>query len=86
MAATKEEIRNWLEKAKLNKYKYLLVVCDTYDYDDYPIYCEDAQKCRDSYEEHDGKNMQRVMEVYDLSLDFEEQLAEYRAHHLPIKA
>lgn len=30
---------------------------------------------------YDGKNMQIVMEVYDLSLDLEAQLREERAYH-----
>lgn len=31
--------------------------------------------------EYSGKNMQRVMEVYDLRMDRETQLAEFRAFH-----
>lgn len=37
MAATKEFIRNWLQRATKED-SHMLVVCDTFDYEDYPVF------------------------------------------------
>jgi len=39
MATTVEELRAWLTW-KEPKYDYVLIVCDTYDWEDYPVYCK----------------------------------------------
>jgi Lar family restriction alleviation protein len=85
MAATQEDIRGWLKRASANT-TYMLVVCDTYDWSDYPVYVVGDEDVRKKYEGFNGKNMQQVMEVYDLSMDLEKQLAEHRAMHLPEQA
>lgn len=50
----------------------MIVVCDTYNHEDYPVYVmpgEDAQSdVRKMVEEYGKKSMQRVMEVYKLEL------------------
>ena len=83
MPTTKSEIRNWIESAKEENAKYMIVACDGFDHDDYPIFCDSVDQCREKHAEHNGKNMQTIMEVYDLSLPIEEQLNEFRAMHLP---
>jgi len=80
---SREDIKRWLETAKKQKAAFMIVACDTYDFDDYPIYCADSKECLKKYEEHNGKNMQEIMEVYDLSLPIKDQLNENRAKHLP---
>lgn len=74
------EIRRWLEKSK-NDYgaTHMLVVCDTFDHDDYPVTVfkdEDARKVVDMY---NAKSMQRVMECYHLGMDFDLQIAQKKA-------
>ena len=83
MATIQEDIRAWIDEAKSKGATHLIVACDTFDHEDYPIPCMSAQECRDKFKSHNGPNMQKVMEVYDLSLDIEEQLNERRAMHLP---
>jgi hypothetical protein len=83
MAATREDVQLWLKQAVEQGAKYMIVVCDTYDYEDYPVYCEDAKECHEKYAEYNGKSMQTIMEVYDLSLSLDVQLNERRAHHMP---
>lgn len=79
---TKEEIRSWLERGKREGATHVIVVCDSFDYEDYPVMVKPGGKsCREVEAEYSGKNMQRVMEVYSLSLDFESQLREHRAFH-----
>jgi len=87
MATTKDEIREWLKNAKEDGAAYMLVVCDKYDWEDYTVSVYPKGKREESYEfedlkkavkHYDGKNMQKVIEVYDLNLQFEPQLNEYR--------
>lgn len=83
MAASKEEISGWFDNGKLLMYSYLIVVCDTYDYEDYPVYAQDAADCKSKYSYYNSADMQRVMEVYDLHQPKQPQLNERRAFHLP---
>lgn len=81
MAASKSDIRTWLHRAKAMKATHMIVVCDCFDYEDYPVFVmtgEDARARAASFKE---ENMQRVMEVYDISMDLEAQLNEHRAFH-----
>lgn len=84
MATTREDIKRWLAQAKEKGAKYMIVACDTYDYEDYSVYCKDAKECNEKYAEYNGKNMQTIMEVYDLSLPLDAQLNEHRAWHMPL--
>lgn len=85
MATTKEDIRSWMEQAKTEGATHLLVVCDTYDWEDYPVFVESGKDAKKVAEEDYGypgdKNMQRVMECYSLTDDIEAQLNEHRAWH-----
>lgn len=77
---TKLEIREWLERGKTKGATHLLVVCDTYDHEDYPVFVmpgEDPQLKAQDY----NRDMQRVMECYALHLPWDPQLEEFRAHH-----
>jgi hypothetical protein len=62
---------------------FMVVVCDTFDHEDYPVYAKDETECRKQLADHHGKNMQRVMEVYDLRLDKSAQIGERGAWHPP---
>lgn len=82
MATTQEEIKEWLEEAKRNGSTHMLVVCDTYDYEDYPVYVKKGQNCQDVVSAYHGKDMQRVMEVYSMSKDLKEQLNVHRSWNI----
>lgn len=56
----------------------MVVVCDTFEYDDYPVYVKQDENVREVYEKYNGPNMQKVMEVYNLKMGLEEQLAKPR--------
>lgn len=79
MAATKQDISRWLDSAKKDGKTHVLVVCDTYDWDDYPVYVGVDEDVKTIESQYNGKNMQKVMEVYNLSMDKEEQMNESRA-------
>jgi hypothetical protein len=55
----------------------MLVICDTFDHDDYPVYVSSVEEARKKAE--NPGSMQRLMEVYNLSMDREEQLNQHRA-------
>ena len=83
MAATKQDISRWFDRALRNNQKYMLVVCDQFDYEDYPLYANDPIEAKEKYAEFNGNNMQKVMEVYDMSVDRNSQLDAHRAFNLP---
>lgn len=78
---TRQEISNWFDRGLEQGAKHMLIICDTFDHEDYPSYTKTDFDCLLKYREP-GK-MQRVMEVYDLSCDKQEQLNTYRVCRLP---
>lgn len=80
MGTTREEIKEWLQRGKAQGATHMIVVCDTYDHEDYPVYVLPGQDVRKVHEEH-SKNMQRVMEVYSYAHSLDEQLATPRVHN-----
>lgn len=81
MATTQADIRRWLNEGKSMGATYVIVVCDTFDWEDYPVYVASNEDVRKKYTEYNGPNMQKVMEVYSLKKDIEAQLSEHRAFH-----
>jgi hypothetical protein len=80
--SSEREIGEWFDRGKKSGATHMLVVCDTFDWEDFPVYVmpsEDAQKKYDSFH---GQNMTKVMEVYAMHLPKDAQLAEFRARHL----
>lgn len=82
MAATKQNIREWLRRGKESGATHVIVVCDTWDYEDYPVYINPGESVSEKLSYYQHADMQRVMEVYNLSMDIESQLAEGCAWHL----
>jgi hypothetical protein len=86
VAAGKKEIREWLKKGLEQGYKYMLVVYDRMggpDDFDSPLYCQSAKDAKKALAGLEDDPLSEVMEVYDLSMNIEVQLAEKRAWHLP---
>lgn len=81
MGTTREEIREWLERGKAEGATHMIVVCDTFDHEDYPVFVKKGEDVRKVHAEYNGQNMQRVMEVYSYAKDLEEQLAAPRVHN-----
>ena len=77
MAATREDIQAWFERGVVRKEVYMVVLCDTFDWEDYPSYFNLEEDARRKMR-HPGP-MQKLMEVYDLRADMGEQLNERRA-------
>lgn len=75
---SKQEIAEWFDRGVQQRATHLIVVCDTFDWDDYPVLVMPGENVKDKYSEYHDKNMQTVMEVYNLSLDKNEQLEDRR--------
>ncbi len=78
MATSMADIRGWLNEGKKKGATHTIVVVDTFDHEDYPVHVMPGQDVRTVYNEYNGKNMQRVMEVYALHEDLEKQLNTHR--------
>lgn len=77
---THKQISDWFDRGVAANATHMIVVCDTFDHGDYPVYVlptEDVEEVRKYNNSYD--RMTRVMEVYKLSMDRDVQLAEERA-------
>lgn len=74
MATTVEDIRGWIDEAKEEGATHVIVACDTFDWSDYPVPVMPDEDVHEIYDHYHRKNMQKVMEVYNLNKDVEEQL------------
>jgi hypothetical protein len=72
MAASLKELAGWFQDGLDRKAAYMIVVCDTFDYEDYPVYTE-GEEFWLKYKVVSGLNMQRIMEVYDLKKPWSQQ-------------
>ena len=81
MATTREDIEQWFKEGVRQGATHMVVVCDTFDWEDFPVYVEPGKNPRDVFAEHHEKNMEKVMEVYSLKMPMEDQLNEHRAFH-----
>ncbi len=79
MPTTREDLREWVEKGQAEGATHMIVMCDTFDHDDYPVYVKKDEDVREVEAEYSAKSMQNVMEVYFLDGDIEDQLAMRRS-------
>lgn len=69
MTATRQDVDRWIETAKEKGAKYIISVCDTFDWDDYPVYVMPDDNLLDIKEKFDGVNMQTINEVIELKYE-----------------
>ncbi len=81
MAASREDIRRWFIDGKTQGATHMIVVCDTFDHEDYPVYVKPGEDVRKKTLECSEAEFSWVMEVYSLNQDMESQLNERRAFH-----
>lgn len=73
MATTPGMLKEWFDRGVEEGASHMIVVCDTFDHEDYPVYVGQGEDFWKKYDQYDGKDMQRIMEVYDLSKSWESQ-------------
>lgn len=74
MAAKRQDIKRWFQQGAREGATHMIVVCDTFDWDDYPVYVKKGEDARTIKRQFDGKDMQKVMEVYNLTEPMPEQI------------
>lgn len=79
MAASKSWIGECFDTGKSMAKTHLIIVCDTFNHDDYQVYVGPDQDVHKVVRECLEAEMQRVMEVYNLNMDKESQLQQARA-------
>jgi hypothetical protein len=79
MGTTKEDISNWIKYGQEQGATHMIVVCDTFDWEDYPVYVMPTEDVHQKFASYHGPNMQKVMEVYNLQKDTDIQLKAHRA-------
>lgn len=83
METSRKDLEGWFDEGKKKGARHMIVLCDTFDWTDYPVYTRTDDDCLLQYR-NPGKR-QKVMEVYDLSVSKDEQLRERRVMRLPVK-
>lgn len=85
---TSKRIREWFVEGVADNQRWMVIICDTFDHEDFPSYFSDAEvkKCIMAIgDAQHGKNMEQLMEVYDLSLPMDEQFVPGKiTMHLPV--
>jgi len=77
MATTPKMLSNWFDRGVENNQKWMVIICDTFDYEDFPVYFGESQvdDCKKRIREaQHGDNMQQLMEIYDLTASKDLQL------------
>jgi hypothetical protein len=73
MGTTKEDLKRWFDAGKKEDATHLVVVCDTFDHEDYPVLVKPGEDVNERVSHYNGSNMQKVMEVYSYKKTWEEQ-------------
>lgn len=82
MPTSVEDLSGWFDDGVAQQATHMIVVCDTFDYTDFPVYVRPDEDPRAAVDREAAESMQQIMEVYDLRRDKSAQLAERRAYHL----
>jgi hypothetical protein len=66
MAVGREDVDRWIKTAKEKKCQFIISVCDTFDWDDFPVYCKDKNDLIMTYERYDGVDMLKINEIIQI--------------------
>ena len=83
MGTSQDDVKEWFNSGVKDKAAYMIVMVDTYDHGDYPVFVQPDDDIHAELNSRRMAPMQRIMEVYDLSMDRDQQLNEYRAFNYP---
>lgn len=79
MAATQKDLIQWFDEGVELGATHMVVICDTFDYDDFPVYVMPGQDARRVAEEKSSEPLARLMEVFNLSMSKNDQMSSGRA-------
>lgn len=80
---SKVDLRASFESGKRQNAQYMIIVCDSLDWEDYPVFVYEGEDVNEKIKYIRQSPMQRIMEIYDLSTDRDSQLNEYRSFNYP---
>lgn len=83
MTSRVDLVRWFVEGKKDDANTHMLVVLDSFDHSDYPVYAQGRQDCLEKNAKFSTSSMQRVLEVYDLRLSMGLQMEQGRVWNLP---
>ena len=66
--ATKKDTDEWIACAQKQNAKYLMIVNDTFSYEDYPVYAKTLEELRLLYDKYNYKNMQDIMSIIEIKV------------------
>lgn len=79
MRTTQQDIKAWFEAGVKKNATHMLVVCDSFDHIDYPVYVMFGDSVNKKEKEYTNeKKMSKVMEIYNLKKDMYPQLDQTR--------
>lgn len=67
MATSYSDVQEWVKRGKERGATHVISVCDTFDWDDYPVFVMPEDDLLTKKAEYDGVNMQKINEVIDLA-------------------
>lgn len=81
---TISEIREWLGSTEEMKkeFSHMIVVCDSFDYEDYPVYVKRYENVSEKIANYSSKPMQQIMEVYSYDMNIFDQLGSERVWNI----
>lgn len=80
---TKNELNEWFEEiGSPQKHSHMIVVTDTYDYEDYPVYVKLSENVHDVLAKIENQSMSKITEIYSYSQGILPQLEERRAWNI----
>lgn len=82
MAARYNEIDKWFDDGKEAGAEYMVVVTDTFDYEDHPVYCSSKLDVVRVQMKVDETRYEQVQEIYNLKMDKGTQMAQVRAWNI----
>lgn len=82
--ATQDSISKWWDEAEKDSSKWMIIVYDSFDRHDYPVWGKTKKDLNYALKEfNNSEKMSRIMEVYDLSLNKKEQISAHRVWNIP---
>lgn len=81
MSTGQGTIRKWVQQAFKEGCSHLIIVCDDFSHEDYPVKVFETENIEEKMKQYNFNNMQRIMEIYSMKMSIEEQLSEVRAWH-----
>ena len=67
MATSRSDIDRWIASAQEKGSEFIISVCDTFDYDDYPVYCKDIIDLHRQHKYYEMASMQNINEIIHIT-------------------